>query len=195
MEDTRRFGSMIDHESVWNRCNASLYDPMSHPWHTIRDTVMHMEQENFHQAPESEEKLFGLFFHPESTVVILTDPFLGMDQLIGFSIVVPEDVEYELPDSEFKDRLTNASSEVGYIHCTQIIKGRQKRGLGAKINREMLNEISKFYDLIARDALIANGYAQTLLKVYGNQILNHYPHKSQFGPQEYMEIVTGRQLM
>ena len=63
-----KFTPRVEVPSVYDRCNPSSYDPLKYPWLAIREAVMTAERANFPKHPETEDTLFGLFFHPESTV-------------------------------------------------------------------------------------------------------------------------------
>ena len=181
-------GHMVENPSKANRCETSLYDPVRFPWHSIREAVMTAERINFPQLPETEETLFGLFFHPESIVGIVTDPYLGLNRLAGFSLVVPEEVEYSLPHTEFGDRLKDADPDTGYVHCTQFLPEFQNMGLVVKLHDEVIKEAAKIYDFLVRDAKKAKKYADNLLTAYGDDVIEHFPHPSIYGEQEYIRI-------
>ena len=181
-------GRMVENPTKATRCETSRFVPVRFPWHSIREAVMAAERINFPELPETEETLFGLFFHPESIVGVVTDPYLGLNRLAGFSIVVPEEVEYSLPHTEFRHRLEHASPDTGHVHCTQFTPEFQGMGLVARLNKQVMEEAAKYYRELTRDAKKAKGYADNLLAAYGDAVIEHYPHPSVYGVQEYIRI-------
>lgn len=174
---------------ISTRCRHQLYDPISFPWSRIGETVMEIEQENFKEKAETEEKFAGIFADSESIIGLITDTFLG-EKVVGMSVVVPAVTEYSFPDWEFPHRLNESSVDLRrawYVHVTQLAKSHQGHKLVGDLNKLVLGKILETDALhLERDAATEEGYATKLLAAYAHQIEESYVHPSKFGEQMFI---------
>jgi ribosomal protein S18 acetylase RimI-like enzyme len=141
-------------------------------WSTIKDRIGELEHECFGQDAFSANELRLAFNSRRSLVVLLWEGPSEGGRLIGYTQAQPAD-----------DPATY------YIANTAIAKSHQGRGL-VKLLMDQLyaNVRSAGARFIERDAAIANGYADKIVRFHAADVLETFDHDSPYGPQRFIRM-------
>ena len=142
-------------------------------WKTISRRIREIELECFglHGA-FSEDELRAMFTRRGSISVLLWDiPLAGEGVLVGYTQAEPR--------------------EVGtyYIANTAITKTHQRRGLVRPLMERLYSDVrATGARFIERDAAIANGYADKIIRSHAADVLEAFDHDSPYGPQRFIRM-------
>ena len=143
-------------------------------WNTIKQRIREIELECFGQRHAfSDDELRAAFTGPQSVAVLLWDDSHSDDGLlVGYTQAQP-----------------GMATDTYYIANTAIAKSHQGRGLVKMLmHRLYLDVRAAGAHFIERDAAIANGYADKVVRVHAADILEIYDHESPYGPQRFIRM-------
>lgn len=148
---------------------VEFFDPSEQSWDDVKDDIMRLEELCFPGHGLGEEYLKEKFEDQESIIVLLKKG----EKLIGFS--------YTTPDEN--------SENSAYIDTTEIEPDEQGKGYVVPLITKLEDEArNRGYKFITRNAARENGYADMIMKNYGDRIVETYENDSEFGPQRYFKI-------
>ena len=141
------------------------------PWNTIGQRIVEIERDVFGQDAFSPDELRRSFTGRETLAVLLWDgPADG--PLVGYTQAEPA-----------------GDAETYYISNTAIAKSHQGRGLIKLLMERLYADIRAAGGrFIERDAAIANGYADMLMRAHAADILEASDHDSEYGPQRFIRM-------
>ena len=142
-------------------------------WNTIRRRIRDIELECFGQQHAfSGDELHAMFTKRGSIAVLLWDaPVLGEAVLVGYTQAEPRD-----PGTY-------------YIANTAIAKSHQGRGLVRPLMERLYADIRAAGGrFIERDAAIANGYADKIVRFHVADVVEAFDHDSPYGPQRFIRM-------
>jgi GNAT superfamily N-acetyltransferase len=141
------------------------------PWNTIGQRIVEIERDVFGQDAFSPDELRRSFTGRETLAVLLWDgPADGV--LVGYTQAEPA-----------------GDAETYYISNTAIAKSHQGRGLIKLLMERLYADIRAAGGrFIERDAAIANGYADMLMRAHAADILEASDHDSEYGPQRFIRM-------
>ncbi len=149
-----------------------FYNPDTDQWSTIWPSISKLEDDCFPGKGLGEEYLQGVFEDPNNLIVLLKSG----SEIIGFSCGIP--------DKENPDTL--------YIETTEITPSQQSKGLVSQLMTKLEDEARRRgFLFITRDAEIANGYADKIVKNYSDRIIESHDHESEYsmgGMQRFFKI-------
>ena len=141
-------------------------------WSTIKDRIAELEHECFGEDAFSANELRLAFNSRQSLVVLLWEGPSDGGRLIGYTQAQPAD-----------DPATY------YIANTAIAKSHQGRGLVKLLMDQLYADVrvagARF---IERDAAIANGYADKIVRFHAADVLETFDHDSPYGPQRFIRM-------
>jgi ribosomal protein S18 acetylase RimI-like enzyme len=143
------------------------------PWSAIKDRVAALERECFGRDAFSPNELH-LAFNARRSIVVLLLEERGADaaDLIGYTQAQPAD-----------------DPETYYIANTVIEKSKQGRGLVKLLMDRLYADVRAVgARYIERDAAIANGYADKIVRVHAAEVLETLDHPSPYGPQRFIRM-------
>lgn len=136
-------------------------------WNTIESGVLAIERECFGPGAFSADELRRAFNATRGLAVILLDG----DLVVGYT---------------YAER---RARDTFYISNTAIAKSHQKRGLVRLLMERLFADArTAGAGFIERDAAIANGYADTLMRVHAADVVESYDHDSEYGPQRFIRM-------
>ena len=142
------------------------------PWNTIKDRIVELEHECFGEDAFSPSELRLSFNGRQSVVVLLWEGRSDGGRLIGYTQAQPADYPATY-----------------YIANTAIAKSHQGRGLVKLLMDRLYADVRAAGALfIERDAAIANGYADKILRVHAADVLEMFDHDSPYGPQRFIRM-------
>ncbi|MFH0800114.1 MAG: GNAT family N-acetyltransferase, partial [Pseudomonadota bacterium] len=119
-------------------------------WQHVQDDIRAIDRLAF--RGQAAEILKSVFANPENTAVVLRDQRSG--RIVGYSYA------------------SRKSSDTAYIDTTVIHPAHQGQGLVGKLMEKLEEELRRRgFKYVERDALIENGYADSIKRHYGNRIL------------------------
>jgi ribosomal protein S18 acetylase RimI-like enzyme len=146
-------------------------DSTTRTWNTIKDRIAELERECFGEDAFSPSEL-RLAFNSRQSVVVLLWEGLSDGRLIGYTQAQPAD-----------DPATY------YIANTAIAKSRQGRGLVKLLMDQLYADVRAAGGrFIERDAAIANGYADKIVRFHAADVLETFDHDSPYGPQRFIRM-------
>jgi ribosomal protein S18 acetylase RimI-like enzyme len=150
----------------WHRAGAR-------PWGALKRRIAKLERQCFGQKAFSPAEL-QLAFNARGSLVVLLwerrDP--DNSALIGYTQAQPA-----------------GHPETYYIANTVIAKSHQGRGLVRLLMDRLYADVrAAGACYIERDAAIANGYADKILRIHANDILETLDHDSPYGPQRFIRM-------
>lgn len=149
----------------WSRASAL-------PWSAIKDRIAAIEHECFGQDAFSQSELRLAFSGRRSLVVLLWDGPSDGGRLIGYTQAQPTD-----------------DPETYYIANTAIAKGHQGRGLVRLLMDRLYADVrTAGARYMERDAAIANGYADKIVRFHAADVLETLDHDSPYGPQRFIRM-------
>jgi ribosomal protein S18 acetylase RimI-like enzyme len=143
------------------------------PWSAIKDRIAELERECFGQDAFSPSELHLAFNARRSLVVLLFEEG-GPDgeMLIGYAQAQPGD-----------------DPEAYYIANTVIATSHQGRGLVKLLMDRLYADVRAVgARYIERDAAIANGYADKIVRSHAADVLETLDHDSPYGPQRFIRM-------
>jgi ribosomal protein S18 acetylase RimI-like enzyme len=142
------------------------------PWNTISRRISDIERECFGDDAFSPEELHRAFTTRQHLAVLLWDgPPSGRGLLVGYTQAEPR------------------ADDTYYISNTAIAKSHQGRGLIRPLMERLYADVrAAGARFIERDVAIANGYADMLVRVHSEDILETFDHGSEYGPQRFMRM-------
>jgi ribosomal protein S18 acetylase RimI-like enzyme len=143
-------------------------------WNTIKRRIREIELECFgRQHAFSDDELRLMFNGTRNIAVLLWDgPVLGDSLLVGYTQAEPA-----------------RAADTYYIANTAIVKSHQGRGLVRLLMERLYADIrATGARFIERDAAIANGYADKVVRVHASDILETRDHNSPYGPQRSIRM-------
>ncbi len=146
----------------------------SRPWSAIKDRIAELERECFGPDAFSPSELWMAFSARRSLVVLLFEERGANDgqTLIGYTQAQPGD-----------------DSETYYIANTVIAKSHQGRGLVKILMDRLYADLRAMgARFIERDAAIANGYADKIVRFHAADVLETLDHESPYGPQRFIRM-------
>lgn len=142
------------------------------PWNTIKDRIAEVEHAVFGEDAFSRGELRLAFNARQSVVVLLWEGPSDGATLIGYTQAQPAD-----------DPATY------YIANTAIAKSHQGRGLVKLLMDQLYADVRAAGGrFIERDAAIANGYADKIVRVHAADVLETFEHDSPYGPQRFIRM-------
>jgi ribosomal protein S18 acetylase RimI-like enzyme len=142
------------------------------PWNTIKQRIVELERECFGQDAFSASELRLAFNGRDSLVVILWDGPSEGGTLIGYTQAQPGD-----------------DPQTYYIANTVIAKSHQGRGLVRLLMDRLYADVrAAGARYIERDAAIANGYADKIVRYHAADVLKTLDHPSPYGPQRFIRM-------
>jgi ribosomal protein S18 acetylase RimI-like enzyme len=150
----------------WSRTSAAR------PWGTIKDRIVELEHECFGDDAFSPSELRRSFNGRQSVVALMWERRSGGDILIGYTQAQPAD-----------DPATY------YIANTAIARSHQGRGLVKLLMDQLYADVrAAGARFIERDAAIANGYADKIVRSHAGDVLETFDHDSPYGPQRFIRM-------
>jgi ribosomal protein S18 acetylase RimI-like enzyme len=141
-------------------------------WSTIKDRIAELEHECFGEDAFSANELRLAFNSGQSVVVLMWEGPSDGDRLIGYTQAQPAD-----------DPTTY------YIANTAIAKSHQGRGLVKLLMDQLYADVRAAGGrFIERDAAIANGYADKIVRSHAADVLETFDHDSPYGPQRFIRM-------
>jgi len=143
------------------------------PWNTIARRVSELEHECFGQDAFSPSELRRAFNARHSLVVLLWHGQASDARaLIGYTQAQPGD-----------------DDDTYYIANTVIAKSHQSRGLVRLLMDRLYADVrAAGARFIERDAAIANGYADKIVRFHAADVLETVDHDSPYGPQRFIRM-------
>ena len=149
----------------WNRRSPR-------PWKMIEPRIVELEHEVFGDDAFSRSELRRAFNARESVVVLLWEGPSESATLIGYTQAQPAD-----------DPATY------YIANTAIARSHQGRGLVKPLMDRLYADVrAAGARFIERDAAIANGYADKIVRFHAADVLEAFDHDSPYGPQRFIRM-------
>jgi len=143
----------------------------SRSWSAISGRIVAIEREVFGEDAFSPDELRWAFTARKTLAVLLWDG-PGDDRLVGYTQAQPA-----------------RAADTYYISNTAIAKSHQGRGLIKLLMQRLYADIHAAGGrFIERDAAIANGYADMLMRVHAADILETFDHDSEYGPQRFIRM-------
>ena len=142
-------------------------------WSSISRRIREIELECFgRRGAFSDDELRAAFNGRGSIAVLLWDvPVAGDGVLIGYTQAEPRD------------------PTTCYIANTAIAKSHQGRGLVRPLMERLYADIRAVgARFIERDAAIANGYADKIVRFHAADVLEAWDHDSPYGPQRFIRM-------
>jgi ribosomal protein S18 acetylase RimI-like enzyme len=153
------------HVESWSRRSAR-------PWSTIKDRIVELEHECFGEDAFNTNELRRAFNGRQSVVALLWEGHSDGGRLIGYTQAQPAD-----------DPATY------YIANTAIAKSHQGRGLVRLLMDQLYADVRAVgARFIERDAAIANGYADKIVRFHAADVLETFDHDSPYGPQRFIRM-------
>lgn len=145
----------------------------SRPWRAIKDRIAELERECFGPDAFSPSELRMAFNARRSLVVLLWEARGPKSStLIGYTQAQPGDVP-----------------ETYYIANTVIAKSHQGRGLVRLLMERLYADVrGAGARYVERDAAIANGYADKIVRFHAADVLETLDHDSPYGPQRFIRM-------
>lgn len=144
----------------------------THPWDTIKHRIAELELECFGQDAFSSNELRLAFNGRHSLVALLWEDTPEGNTLIGYTQAQPTD-----------------DPETYYIANTAIAKSHQGRGLVNLLMDQLYADVrAAGVRYIERDAAIANGYADKIVRFHAAHLLETFDHESPYGPQRFIRM-------
>ena len=143
------------------------------PWSAIKDRIAELERECFGKGAFSPNELH-LAFNARRSLVVLLFEERGADgsTLIGYTQAQPGE-----------------DSETYYIANTVIARTHQGRGLVRLLMERLYADVRAVgARYIERDAAIANGYADKIVRFHAADVLQTLDHESPYGPQRFIRM-------
>ena len=141
-------------------------------WSTIKDRIAELEHECFGEDAFSANELRLAFNSRHSLVVLLWEGRSDGDKLIGYTQAQPAD-----------------EPATYYIANTAIAKSQQGRGLVKLLMDQLYDDVRAAGGrFIERDAAIANGYADKIVRSHAADVLETFDHDSPYGPQRFIRM-------
>lgn len=143
-------------------------------WNTIKQRISEIELECFgEQHAFSDAELRGAFNGRQSVAVLLWDGSSSGDGVfVGYTQAEPA-----------------RARDTYYIANTVIAKSHQGRGLVKLLMDRLYEDVrAAGARFIERDAAIANGYADKVVRAHAADILESSDHESPYGPQRFIRM-------
>jgi ribosomal protein S18 acetylase RimI-like enzyme len=141
-------------------------------WNTIKDRIAELERECFGEDAFSPSELRLAFNGRQSVVVLLWEGPSDGGRLIGYT-------QAQLGDDP----------ETYYIANTAIARSHQGRGLVKLLMDQLYADVrAAGARFIERDAAIANGYADKIVRFHAADVLETFDHDSPYGPQRFIRM-------
>jgi ribosomal protein S18 acetylase RimI-like enzyme len=153
------------HAESWSRGSTRS-------WNTIKQRIAELEQECFGDDAFSANELRLSFNGRQSLVVLLWESASDGGRLIGYTQAQPAD-----------------DPQTYYIANTAIAKAYQGRGLVRLLMDRLYADVRGAGGrYIERDAAIANGYADKIVRFHAADVLETLDHDSPHGPQRFIRM-------
>lgn len=146
-------------------------------WRTISGRIREIELECFGpRGAFSDDELRAAFNGRGSVAVLLWDVQLAGDGvLVGYTQAEPRD------------------PATYYISNTAIAKSHQGRGLVRPLMERLYADVRAAGGrFIERDAAVANGYADKIVRFHAADVLEAFDHESPYGPQRFIRMRVPR---
>lgn len=157
---------------------VDLFQFTPESWARVKGDILRIEQICFDGKGYSEETFEKDFSRPEAAVVILRN---HTGKIIGYSYALPVNIE-EPEREEEKDETAN-------IDSTAIHPDYQGQGLVGILIGKLEEELRKRgFKFIEREAVIGNGYADSIQRHYRDRVLGWRDQDSKYGPQRFFRI-------
>jgi ribosomal protein S18 acetylase RimI-like enzyme len=142
-------------------------------WETIEGRIREIELECFgRQHAFSDDELRAMFNGPRTIAVLLWDGPAPDGRLVGYTQAEPA-----------------RARDTYYIANTAIAKSHQGHGLVRLLMERLYVDVrAAGARFVERDAAIANGYADKIVRVHAADILETHDHDSPYGPQRYIRM-------
>jgi ribosomal protein S18 acetylase RimI-like enzyme len=170
----------IESDPLLSHCTAEVTPSTLETWSLIKDDVMVFERELFGLE---EEDLIDAFKNPDSTVVIMRDK--ETNKVVGFTYTEPVQQVYREDFHPERVQLPHTA----YIQNTALSGDYRGHKLVGRLMEQLEAElVTKGYEYLERDAVVANNYAENIQKKYGDRIVLAEPHGSRWGDQVFIRI-------
>jgi ribosomal protein S18 acetylase RimI-like enzyme len=142
-------------------------------WDTIKHRIAELEHECFGQHAFSSNELRLAFNGRQSLSVLLwRGPASDEANLIGYTQAQPAE-----------------AADTYYIANTAIAKSHQGHGLVKLLMEQLYADVrAAGARFIERDAAIANGYADKIVRFHATDVLETFDHDSPYGPQRFIRM-------
>jgi ribosomal protein S18 acetylase RimI-like enzyme len=142
------------------------------PWNVIKDRIAELERECFGADAFSPNELRLSFNGRRSMAVLLWEGASGSGRLIGYTQAQPAE-----------------DPETYYVANTAIARSYQGRGLVKLLMDRLYADVRVAgARYIERDAAIANGYADKIVRFHAADVLETLDHDSPYGPQRFIRM-------
>ncbi|HEV8672354.1 MAG TPA: GNAT family N-acetyltransferase [Candidatus Limnocylindria bacterium] len=140
-------------------------------WNTIRTRIGQIERECFGEDAFGQDELLAMFTGERTLAVLLWDGPPADELLVGYTQSEPRG-----PDTF-------------YIANTAIARSHQGRGLVKTLMGRLYADVrAAGARFIERDAAIANGYADKVVRAHAADIVETFDHDSEYGPQRFIRM-------
>lgn len=157
---------------------VEVFSPNLQNWNEIRERIFLLEKQAFAALAFTSEEISSDFTNPNNTVILLKN---DKSEIIGFI--------YAKPVEEAEPERVSEKGETAYIWDTVIEKEYRGRKLVGMLTGKLEEELGrKGYKYMERCAVVANNYANNVLKNYQDRIVKQEPIDSMYGPQIYLRI-------
>ncbi len=147
---------------------AESFDRTARAWDRVGERIGEIEREVFGDDAFSPDELRAAFTGPKSLAVLLRDGTV----LVGYTQAGPA----RAPDTY-------------YIANTAIAKSHQGRGLIRVLMERLYADVrAAGAHFIERDAAIANGYADKIVRFHAADIVRTRDHDSPYGRQRFIRM-------
>jgi GNAT superfamily N-acetyltransferase len=137
-------------------------------WDAVQERIREIEREVFGEDAFSPDELRAAFTGPKNLAVLLRDGTV----LVGYTQAGPA----RAPDTY-------------YIANTAIAKSHQGRGLIRVLMERLYADVRDAgAHFIERDAAIANGYADKIVRFHAADIIRTRDHDSPYGRQRFIRM-------
>ena len=142
-------------------------------WNTIKRRISEIELECFgKQQAFSDDELRAAFNGRRSVAVLLWEGSSSDGALVGYTQAEPA-----------------RAGDTYYIANTVIAKSHQGRGLVKLLMDRLYEDVrAAGARFIERDAAIANGYADKVVRAHAAEVLEMYDHDSPYGRQRFIRM-------
>jgi ribosomal protein S18 acetylase RimI-like enzyme len=150
----------------------SWHRDSTRPWNAIKDRIAEIERDVFGEDAFSPGELRLAFNGRRSVVVLLWEGPLAGGRLVGYTQAQPAD-----------------DPATFYVANTAIARSHQGRGLVRLLMSQLYADVrAAGARFIERDAAIANGYADKIVRFHAVDVLETFDHDSPYGPQRFIRM-------
>lgn len=155
--------------------NSDLYIQTVHPdaaiWEQIKDSIIRIEHQTFAQHSYSAQLLEEECTHPSAIVILLRSS--KNQEIVGYLS--------GLTDTD--------DAESFYLSSVALLEEYRGQGWIGPMTSALETAVhERGYRYLTTDAVIANGYADSIQRHYGQRIVASHEHDSEWGRQRFFKI-------